>query len=80
MSVASLSLYKPGNWSNCKSNYNHMFQSYGPCMNESNIFQMWYDTNGEVDRTEVSVLEDVIRKWVMCTNNVTCLLMKLFNY
>ncbi len=51
-SIASLSLYKP--WSTFNRSYK------GTCMNECSVFNLWYDSNGDVVRADISVLDDVI--------------------
>ncbi len=51
--VASLSLYNP--WSTFNNNYNYVFQRYGPCINESSVFKMWYDSISDAERADVSV-------------------------
>ncbi len=33
---------------------------YGPIINESNVCNVWYDSISDVERTDVSVLDDVI--------------------
>ncbi len=44
-------------WSTLHINYNCVCQRYGPCMNESSVFKMWYDSIGDVERADVSVLD-----------------------
>ncbi len=58
MSVASLSLYNP--WSTFNRNNNYVCQIYGSSINESNIFKVSYDSISDVERADVSVLDDVI--------------------
>ncbi len=50
-SVASLSLYNP--WSTFNRNYNYVCQGYGPSMNESSVFKMWYDRLVDAERADV---------------------------
>ncbi len=50
---------------------------YGSSINESSVFKMWYDSISDVERADVSVLDDVISVRDG-TNNVTCLNMKFF--
>ncbi len=57
-SVASLSLYNP--WSTLNRNNNYVCQMYGSNINESSIFKVWYDSISDVERADVSVLDDVI--------------------
>ncbi len=57
-SVASLSLYNP--WSTFNRNNNYVCQMYGSSINESSIFEVWYDSISDVERADVSVLDDVI--------------------
>ncbi len=42
-------------------------------MNESSVFKVWHDSIDDVERADVSVLDDVINVW-----SVTYLLMKVF--
>ncbi len=53
-----LSLYNP--WSTFNRNNNYVCQMYGSCINESSIFRVWYDSISDVERADVSVLDDVI--------------------
>ncbi len=57
--------------------FGYVCQRYCPSMNESSVFKIWYDSFGDVENAEVSVLDDVI---AVCagTNNVTYILMKIF--
>ena len=57
-SVASLSLCNP--WSNFNRNYRYVCQRYNPNMNENSVHKMWHDSIGDVERADVSVLDDVI--------------------
>ncbi len=57
-SVASLSLYNL--WSTFNRNNNYVCQMYGSCINESSIFKVWYDSISDVERGDVSVLDNVI--------------------
>ncbi len=57
-SVPSLSLYNP--WSTFNRNINYVCQMYGSCINESSVFKVWYDSMSDVERADVSVLDDVI--------------------
>ncbi len=57
-SVASLSLYNP--WSTFNRNNNYVCQMYGSNIKESSVFKMWYDSISDVERADVSVLDDVI--------------------
>ncbi len=55
-SVASL--YNP--WSTFNRNNNCVCQMYGSSINESRVFKVWYDSISDVERADVSVLDDVI--------------------
>ncbi len=55
-SVASLSLYNP--WSTFNRNYNYECQMYSSSTNESSVFKVWYDSICDVERADVSVLDD----------------------
>lgn len=57
-SVASLSLCNP--WSTFNRNYGYICQSYGPNLNVNNVMKMWYDSIDDIERADVSVLNDVI--------------------
>ncbi len=57
-SVAFLSLYNP--WSTYNRNNNYVCQMYGSSINESSIFKGWHDSISDVERADVSVLDDVI--------------------
>ncbi len=57
-SIASLSLYNP--WSTFNRNNNYVCQMYSSSINESSVFKVWYDSISDVERAEVSVLDDVI--------------------
>ncbi len=57
-SVASLSLHNP--WATFNRNYNYVCQMYGPTINESSVFKVWYDSISDVERADVSVLDDLI--------------------
>ncbi len=37
-----------------------MCQIYGSSINESSVFKVWYDSISDVERADVSVLDDVI--------------------
>ncbi len=37
-----------------------MCQMYGSSINESSVFKVWYDSISDVERADVSVLDDVI--------------------
>ncbi len=52
----------------------------GQIMNESNVFTMWYESIDDAERADVSVLENVISVFDGYTNNVTYLLINIFNY
>ncbi len=57
-SIASLSLYIP--WSTFNRNNNYVCQMYGSSINESSVFKVWYDSISDVERADLSVLDDVI--------------------
>ncbi len=57
-SVASLSLYN--SWSTFNRNNNYVCQMYGSSINESSIFKVWYDSISYVERTDVSVLDNIV--------------------
>ncbi len=57
-SVASLSLYN--HWSTFNRNNNYVGQMYGSSINESSVFKVCYDSISDVERDDVSVLDDVI--------------------
>ncbi len=57
-SVASLSLYN--HWSTFNKNNNYVCQMFGSSINESSIFKVWYDSISDVERANLSVLDDVI--------------------
>ncbi len=54
-SVASLSLHNP--WSTFNRHFNYV---YGPSITERSVFKVWYDYISDVERTDASVLDDVI--------------------
>ncbi len=58
LSQVCLSLYNP--WSTFNRNNNYACQMYGSSINESSIFKVWYDSISDVERADVSVLDDVI--------------------
>ncbi len=74
-SVASLSLYNP--WSTFNRNYNYACQRYGHSMNESSVFKMWCDGISDIERADISVMDDVL-SILIGANNVTYLLMNVF--
>ncbi len=55
-SVASLSLYNPSSTFNRNNNY--VCQMYGSSINASSVFKVWYDSISDVERADVSVLDD----------------------
>ncbi len=57
-SVASLSLYN--SWTTFNRNNNYVCQMYCSSINESSVFKVWYDSISDVERADVSVLDDVI--------------------
>ncbi len=57
-SVASLSLNNP--WSTFNRNFNYVCKIDHPSINESSVFKVWYDSISDVERADVSVLDDVI--------------------
>ncbi len=57
-SIASLSLYNT--WSTFNRNNNYVCQMYGSSINESSVFKVWYHSISDVERADVSVLDDVI--------------------
>ncbi len=57
-SIASLSLCNL--WSTFNRNNNYVCQMYGSSINDSSVFKVWYDSISDVERADVSVLDDVI--------------------
>ncbi len=51
---------------------------YGSSINESSVFKVWYDSISDVERADVSVLDDVISVRDGYLYNVTCLKKKFF--